>query len=326
MNRRDTVRALLALGATPFAANAQPAASVARVGVIRTTAQSDFPQFGEAFRNGLGRVGYVEGRNVAVEYRYADGDAARLPALAADLVRRNMDVIVASGTDAALAVRRASPTVPLVFLAVADPVRSRLVDNLARPGGHSTGLGFLTPELNGKRLELLKQATPATQRVAVLINRGIEEHGRQLAQLEQTASALQVKLVPVEVMRAEDFDQAFVAIAKDRSPALMVMVSPLHHRHIQGLADRAIQSRVPSMMEFTEFAKAGGLMAYGPSWADFSRRAGEYAGKILKGAKPADLPVEQPTTFELVINLRTAKALGLSLPPSLELRADHKIE
>jgi putative ABC transport system substrate-binding protein len=326
MNRRDTVRALLALGAAPLAVEAQQAGKAARIGMIRTTGATDFPQFAEAFRSGLRQAGYVEGQNVSVEYRWAEGDAERLPVLAADLVRLNVDVIVASGTDAALAVRRASPTIPLVFLAVADPVGSGLIATLARPGGNSTGLAFLTPEVNEKRLELLKQATPATQRVAVLLNPGNEGHRQQLARLEQAASALRVKLVAVEVQRPEDFEDAFFAIAKDRSPALMIMVSPLHHRHIQRLADLAIQARVPSMMEFTEFAKAGGLMAYGPSWADFSRRAGEYVGKILKGAKPADLPVEQPTNFEFVINLKTAEALRLTIPPSLRLRADQVIE
>jgi len=321
MNRRDTIRALLALGAAPLAAEAQQAGKVARVGVIRTTGPTDFPQFAEAFRSGLREAGYVEGQNVAVEYRWAEGQDERIPALAADLVRLNMDVIVASGTDAALAVRRVSPTIPLVFLAVGDPVGSGLVATLARPGGNSTGLAFLTPELNGKRLEQLKQASPASERVAVLLNSGNEGHRQQLARLEQAASALRVKLVPVEVQRPEDFDDAFSAIAKDRSPALMIMVSGLHHRHIKRLAELAIQRKVPSTMEFTEYAEAGGLMAYGPSWADFSRRAGEYAGKILKGAKPADLPVEQPTTFEFVINLKTAKALGLTIPPSLLLGA-----
>jgi putative ABC transport system substrate-binding protein len=321
MNRRDTVRALLALGAAPLAAEAQQAGK-ARVGVIRTTGPTDFPQFAEAFRSGLRQAGYVEGQNVSVEYRWAEGDAERLPLLAADLVRLGVDVIVASGTDAALAVRRASPTIPLVFLAVGDPVGSGLIASFGRPGGHSTGLAFLTPEVNGKRLELLKQATPATQRVAVLLNPGNEGHRQQLAGLEQAAAALRVKLVAVEVQRPEDFAQAFAAIAKDSSPALMIMVSPLHHRHIQRLADLAIQTKLPSMMEFTEFAKAGGLMAYGPSWADFSRRAGDYVGKILKGAKPAHLPVEQPANFEFVINLKTAEALRLTIPLSLRLRAE----
>ena len=326
MNRRDTVCALLALGAAPLATEAQRAGMAARVGVIRTSGPTDFPQFAEAFRSGLRQAGYVETQNVSVEYRWAEGNDARIPALAADLVGLNVDVIVASGTDAALAVRRASPTIPLVFLGVGDPVGSGLVATLARPGGNSTGFAFLTPELNGKRLEQLTQATPATRRVAVLINPGNEGHRQQLARLEQTASALRVELVAVEVQRTEDFVDAFSAIAKDRSPALMILVSALHHRHVKRLAELAIQKRVPSIMEFTEFAKEGGLMAYGPSWVDVSRRAGEYAGKILKGAKPADLPVEQPTIFEFVINLKTAEALRLTIPSSLLLRADQVIE
>lgn len=325
MDRRDTVRALLALGMAPFATEAQQGGKVARIGVIRTTGPTDFPQFAEAFRSGLRQAGYVEGQNVSVQYRWADGDDARIPGLAADLVALNVDVIVASGTAAALAVRRASPTIPLVFLGVGDPVGSGLVATLARPGGNSTGLAFLTPELNGKRLELLKQATPATRRVSVLINPGNEGHRRQLARLGPTASALRIELVPVEVQRHEDFVDAFSAIAKDRSPALMIMVSALHHRYVKRLAELAIQYRVPSIMEFTEFAKEGGLMAYGPSWVDFSRRAGEHAGKILKGAKPADFPVEEPTIFELVINQKTAEALHLTIPPSLLLRADQVI-
>ena len=324
MDRRNTLLAFAALASAPLAV-AQPVGKSGRVGVIRTTGPTDFPQFAEAFRDGLRDAGYVEGQNVSVEYRWAEGEAERLPTLAADLVRLDVDVIVASGTDAALAVRRASATIPLVFLAVADPVGSGLIATLAHPGGNSTGLAFLTPDINDKRLELLKQATPLTQRVAVLVNPGNEGHRRQFARLEQAASTLKVKLVAVEVQRPEDFDNAFVAISKERSPALMIMVSPLHHRHIQRLADLALQAKVPSMMEFTEFAKAGGLMAYGPSWAEFSRRAGEYVGKILKGAKPADFPVEQPTKFEFVVNRKTADALRITIPPALLLRADQVI-
>jgi putative tryptophan/tyrosine transport system substrate-binding protein len=322
MNRRETVGALLALSAAPLVAEAQQARKAARVGVIRTTGPTDFPQFAEAFRSGLRQAGYVEGQNVSVEYRWAEGDDERIPMLAADLVQLNVDAIVASGTEAALAARRASPTIPLVFLAVGDPVGSGLVATLAHPGGNTTGLAFLTPELNGKRLEQLRQASPASQRVAVLLNPGNDGHRHQLARLEQAASALRVKLVPVEVQRPKDFDDAFIAIAKDRSPALMIMVSGLHHRYIKRLAELAIQWKVASTMEFTEFAKAGGLMAYGPSWTDFSRQAGAYVGKILKGTKPADLPVEQPTNFEFVINLKTAKALGLTIPASLLVGAE----
>jgi putative ABC transport system substrate-binding protein len=326
VQRRYFLIAAGALLAAPLGVNAQSTSKVARVGVIRTTGPTDFPQFAEAFRNGLRQAGYVETQNVLVEYRWAEGNDARIPTLAADLVGLNVDVIVASGTDAALAVRRASPTIPLVFLGVGDPVASGLVATLARPGGNSTGLAFLTPELNGKRLEQLTQVTPGTRRVAVLMNPGNEGHRQQLARLEQTASALRVELVAVEVQRPEDFVDAFSAIAKDRSPALMILVSALHHRHVKRLAELAIQKRVPSMMEFTEFAREGGLMAYGPSWVDFSRRAGEYAGKILKGAKPADLPVEQPTIFEFVINSKTARTLDITIPQSLLLRADEVIK
>jgi putative tryptophan/tyrosine transport system substrate-binding protein len=322
MNRRETLGALLAIGAAPQVAEAQSPKSAARIGVIRTTGPTDFPQFAEAFRAGLRDAGYVQGQNIAVEYRWAEGNDERIPALAADLARLNLDAIVATGTEAALSVRRASPTTPLVFLAVGDPVGSGLVASLARPGGNSTGLAFLTPELNGKRLEQLRQASPGSRRVAVLVNPGNEGHRRQLARLEEAASALGVRLAPVEVQRSEDFDSAFIAIARDPSPALMIMVSGLHHRYIQRLAELATQWKVASTMEFTEFARAGGLMAYGPSWTEFSRRAAEYVGKILKGTKPADLPVEQPSSFDFVINLKTAKALGLQIPPSLLVGAE----
>ncbi len=325
MDRRAFLETVaVGLLAAPLGAAAQSAGKAARVGVIQ--AAGVFPQFQEAFRSGLRQAGYVEGQNVSVEARSAGGDTERFPELAAELVQLKVDVIVANGVAAAIAVRRVNPTIPIVFVGVADPVGSGLVSSLAHPGGNSTGLAFLTPEANEKRLELLKEATPRAQRVAVLVNPGNEGHREQLARLEHTARALRVELAAVEVRRPEDFEDAFLAIARERSPALLVMVSPLHHRYIGRLADLAIQARVPAMMEFTEFAKAGGLMAYGPSWADVSRRAGEYVGRILKGVKPGDLPVEQPTRFELVINLKTAKALGLTIPPSLLLRADEVIE
>ncbi len=310
----------------PLAAAAQQTAKVPRIGVLRATAATDFPQIREAFRSGLREAGYIEGQNVLVEWRFAGGDAEQFPQLAAELVRLNVDVIVTSGAGATLAVRQVSRTVPVVFVAVADPVGSGLVASLARPGGNATGLGFLTPEVNEKRLEFLKEAVPGARRVAVLWNPGNEGHRQQIAQLENAARALRADLLPVEVRRPEDFEDAFSVMAQGQASALMVLVSPLHHRHLQRLVDLALRAKLPAMMEFTEFASAGGLMAYGPSWLDVNRRAGAYVGRILKGTKPADLPVEQPTKFEFVLNLKTAKALGLTIPPSLLLRADQVIE
>jgi len=300
---------------------------VPRIGFLGAVTPEDFPHLDEGFRQGLREFGYVEGQNLIIEYRWAEGRAERLPALAAELVQLRMDAIFAITSAAARAAKQATTTVPVVFVGVSDPVKYGLVHSLARPGGNITGLGHFTPELNGKRLELLKEVVPGLSRVGVLWNRGQESHEEQLKDLQAPGKILGLRLQPVGVEKPEDLAVAFAAMAREKAGGLMILASSLTHRHLSRIADLAIQHRLPGIMEFSEFANAGGgFMMYGPTWADMFRRAGLLVGKILKGAKPAELPVEQPTSFALFINLKTAKALGLTIPQSLLLRADQVIE
>ena len=324
MIRRPSLAVALALGllAAPLAAEAQQAAKVARIGYLATNLAAS-PHLREAFRQGLRDLGYVEGRNVVIEYRDAEGKLERLPALAAELVALKVDVIVAAGTPAALAAKQATRTLPIVFAAAADPVTSGLVTSLARPGGNVTGLSSLAPELVGKRLELLKQAVPGVSRVAVLWQPGAlgeRTEKDMLKGAEVAARALGVRLQFVEARGPADFDRAFSDMTRARAGALTVLPSTMFFSERRRLVDLAAKNRLPAVYPLREFVDAGGLMSYGPNLADLFRRAATYVDKILKGAKPADLPVEQPTKFELVINLKTAKALGLTIPPSL-LRA-----
>ena len=287
------------------------------------------PHLREAFLQGLRDLGYVEGRNVVIEYRYAEGKLERLPALAAELVALKVDVIVAAGTLAALAAKQATRTLPIVFAAAADPVTDGLVTSLARPGGNVTGLSNLAPELVGKRLELLKQAVPGVSRVAVLWQPGgLGERTEKdmLKGADVAARALGVRLQFVEARGPADFDRAFSDMTRARAGALTVLGSPMFFTERRRLVDLAAKNRLPAVYTLREFVDAGGLMSYGPNIADLFRRAATYVDKILKGAKPADLPVEQPTKFELVINLKTAKALGLTIPPSLLGRADEVVQ
>jgi putative ABC transport system substrate-binding protein len=283
----------------------------------------------EAFLQGLRDLGYTEGRNVVIEYRDAEGKLERLPALAAELVALKVDVIVAGGTPQALAAKQATKTIPIVFAAAADPVASGLVASLARPGGNATGLSLLTPELVGKCLEQLKQVVPGISRVAALWQPG--GHGERtekdmLKEADVAARALAVRLQFVQARGPADFDRVFSEMTRARADALTVLPSNLFISERRRLVDLAAKNRLPAVYPWREFVDAGGLMSYGANNADLFRRAATYADKILKGAKPADLPVEQPTTFELVINLKTAKALGLTIPPSLLQRADEIIQ
>jgi putative ABC transport system substrate-binding protein len=314
--------------AAPLAAEAQQAAKVARIGFLVTSLAAS-PRWTESFHQGLRDLGYVEGRNVVIEYRDAEGKADRLPALAAELVALKVDVIVASGTPAALATKQATSTLPIVFTAVADPVTSRLVTSLAQPGGNVTGLSVLAPELVGKCLEQLKQAVPGVSRVAVLWQPGgvgDRTEREMLKEAEVAARALGMRLQFVEARGPEDFDRAFSEMTRARAGALAVLTSSMLFGERRRLVDLAAKNRLPAVYPWREGVDAGGLMAYGPDLADLLRRAATYVDKILKGAKPADLPVEQPTKFELVINLKTAKALGLMIPQSLLGRADEVIQ
>jgi putative ABC transport system substrate-binding protein len=320
---------LLGLMLAPLATEAQQAAKVPRIGFLATSSLVANPHLQEAFRQGLRDLDYVEGRNVVIEYRSAEGKPARLPALAAELVALKVDIIFAGNTPAALAAKQATRTIPIVFAGVGDPVGSGLVTSLARPGGNLTGLSVLAPDFLGKGLELLKQLVPGVSRVAVLWQpRGLGERTEKemLKEAEVAARALGVRLQFVEARGPADLDRAFSDMTKARAGALTVLTTPVFISERRRLVDLAAKNRLPTVYLFREFVDAGGLMSYGANLTDVFQRASTYVDKVLKGASPADLPVEQPTKFELVVNLKTAKALGLTIPQTLLLRADQVIE
>ncbi len=333
MDRRTFIGALAGgLLAAPLAADAQQAVRrVPRVGFLIWQGNPSTPivlSLTEAFRRGLREHGgYVEGQDIAIEYRYGDLDGLR--SAANDLVRLNVDVIVAEGTSAALAAKRATNTIPIVGGAMADPVADGLVASLARPGGNVTGNTFLAPELGPKRLQLLREVVPGLTRVAALQHPGVygERTMRDmLKEMEARAKASGVELQVLDARGPDDFANAFAVIAKAHTEAIIIFPSPMFYVNHRRLVDLAAKHRLPAMYVFREAVEAGGLMCYGANVSDLFRRAATHVDKILKGAKPADLPVEQPTKFELVINLKTAKALGLTIPPSLLQRADQVIE
>jgi putative ABC transport system substrate-binding protein len=314
---------------TPLAAEAQQSAKMARIGYLGYSSPVLERHLVEAFRQRLRDLGYVEGKNTVIEYRHAEGKLDRLPALAAELVRLNVDVIVTLATPAALAVKQATSTIPVVVAAMADPVRDGLVANLARPGGNITGSTFLGPELVPKRLELLKEAVPVASRVAVLWHPGVYSERTMEGMVRETQGAAQtlgVQLQLLGVGTPNEFDRAFAAMSRDRADALVVFPSPMLYLEYRRIVDLATKNRLPAMYPWREAVDVGGLMAYGASIPDMLRRAAVYVDKILRGAKPADLPVEQPEKFELVINLKTAKALGLTIPQSILIRADEVIQ
>ena len=314
---------------SPVGAEAQQAAKIARIGYLANNLAGN-PATGEAFLQGLRDLGYVEGRSVVIEYRDAEGKEERLPALAAELVALKVDVIVAAaGTLAALAAQQATRTLPIVFTSAGDPVTSGLVTSLARPGGNVTGLSLLFPELVGKGLELLTQAVPGVSRVAVLQQPGAVPEPTYkdiLKGADVAARALRVRLQIVEARGPADIDRAFSDMTRARAGALTVLSTPMFASERRRLVDLAAKNRLPTVFSFRVYVDAGGLMSYGPNTADLFRRAATYVDRILKGAKPADLPAEQPTKFELVINMKTAKALGLTIPQSLLGRADEVIQ
>jgi putative ABC transport system substrate-binding protein len=327
--RRFLLTSLAGALAAPLAAEAQQAAKVARIGLLALNLAAA-PHLPEAFRQGLRDLGYVEGRNIVIEYRDAEGKPERLPALAAELVALKVDVIVAPGTPQALAAKQATRTLPIVFASGAsDPVTSGLVTSLARPGGNVTGLTGLGPELVGKCLEQLTQAVPGVTRVAVLWQPGPlgeRTEKEMLKGAEVAGRALGVRLQFVEARGPAEFDRAFSDMTRAHASALTVLGSAMFFNERRRLVDLAAEHRLPTVYTVREYVDAGGLMSYGPNLADLFRRAATYVDKILKGARPADLPVEQPTKFDLVINLKTARTLGLTIPPSLLARADQVIE
>ena len=305
-------------------AEAQQPTKVPRIGLLVPGSQPAFSVRIDAFRQGLRELGYVEGQNIAIEYRYTEGKTDRLADLVDELVRLKVNVIVTASIPPVLAAKKASSTIPIVFAAINDPVAGGLVDSLARPGGNVTGLTNLSPDLDGKRLELLKEAFPKVTRVAYLWNP--EAPGTGLAGMQAAAPGLGVQLQSLEARTANDFESAFEAALRDRAHALITLPSPVFITHQKRIVDFANKSRLPAIYSFSDFAYSGGLMSYAHSSLENFRRAAIFVDKILKGAKPADLPVEQPTKFELVINLKTAKQIGLIIPPNLLARADKVIK
>ncbi|HEU4343985.1 MAG TPA: ABC transporter substrate-binding protein [Candidatus Binatia bacterium] len=305
-------------------AEAQQPAKIPRIGFL-TTSPSVFPGRIKAFRQGLRDLGYVEGKNIVIEWRYTEGKLDRAPALAAELVRLKVDIIVSSGPTLTNVLKEATTTIPLVMGYHTDPVGTGLVANLARPGGNITGFSVLSPELGGKRLEILKEVVPKLFRVAVVGSSTLPGNAETLRETELAAAGFGVKLQFLNVLSPEDIEAAFRRAVNGRADALLAQGSGILNAHRTKVADLAVKSRLPGMYYAAEFVEAGGLMFYGVDFPDLHRRAAIYVDKILKGAKPADLPVEQPTKFELVINLKTAKQIGVTIPPSVLARADKVI-
>jgi ABC-type uncharacterized transport system substrate-binding protein len=316
----------LACLAAPLAADAQLARRIYRIGYL--SAGSGTPQAPTvgAFRQGLSALGWVEGQNLAIEYRWADGQFDRLPELAAELVRLNVDIILATPTPAALGAKKAT-TIPIVAVSLTDPVGLGIVQSLARPGGNLTGVAYsVGPEIFGKDLALLKEVTPQARRVAILANPAGPAYSITIKNIKEAARSLDLQLLLLTVRGPADFDGAFTTMANARVGAVFVVTDPAFVAHRGRLTALAAKNRLPSMFTQRADVEAGGLMSYGPNLPELYRRAATYVDKILKGAKPADLPIEQPTKFELAINLRTAKAIGMTIPPSVLARADEVIE
>jgi putative ABC transport system substrate-binding protein len=322
---RPTIGLLLILALSllvaPLAPEAQPLSHVPRIGVLSPGMTREHDRNVQAFLEGMRALGYVEGQHLVVEYRGAAGQFERFPALAAELVQLKPEVILAQGTPAALAAKDATTTIPIVMAGVGDPVGSGLVASLARPGGHVTGVSVLQPEVVGKQLEFLKAVLPTVSRVAVLWNPAHPGHASLLRAADVAAQELGVQLHRVEAGGPEAFDRAFAAMTSADAGALLVLGDPMFRQHRSRLVALEATSRLPAVHNDRAFVEAGGLLCYGANHPDGYRRAATYVDKILKGAKPADLPVERPTTFELVINLKTADALGLTIPPSLLFQA-----
>jgi putative ABC transport system substrate-binding protein len=306
-------------------ASAQQPGKILRIGILLPSTASFNSARVEAFRRRLRELGYVEGKHIVIEYRHAEGKLERVPDLAAELVRLKVDVIVTAGP-AILAAKNATATIPIVFAHVNDPVGSGLVSSLARPGGNITGFSLMVPDLDGKRLELLKEAFPKVVRVAFLWEPGGTRGNRALASMDAVTKALGVKLLSLPVRNLDEFETAFARAKRDGAQALITTPNPLINAQQRQVLDFAAKNRLPAMYTTSEFVEAGGLMSYAPTYADLWRRAADFVDKILKGAKPAEIPVEQPTKFDFVINLKTAKQLGLAIPPEVLARATKLIK
>jgi putative ABC transport system substrate-binding protein len=308
--------------AAPFAAIAQPSARLPRIGIL---ANYEGPPW-DGFRSGLRELGYVEGRTLLIEWRWADGRADRYPALASELVQAKVDLIVTSGTPAALAAKQATASIPIVMTISAFPEKVGLVESLAHPGGNITGLSHASPEVSGKRLQLLKQLAPKTVRIVVLGDAASTIDVLAFRESQAAAAALGIELQRVDARMPDDHAAAFAAVTASRADAMYVIGNPANFKNRQAIADFALRSRLPSSYEERAFALAGGLLSYAASYPDLYFRAATYVDKILKGAKPGELPIQHPTKLELVINQKTAAALGLTIPPPLLLQADEVIQ
>jgi putative tryptophan/tyrosine transport system substrate-binding protein len=326
MRRRDLIKAFA--GATinwPLAARAQ-IATVRRIGLLSPFTRLDAAPWNQAFLKGLRDLGWIDGKNITFEYRYSDGNNDRLPALIADLIRLKVDIIVTSVTNDTLAAKNATTEIPIVMAAAGDPVATGIVGSLARPGGNITGLSQMNPDLTAKRLEVLKEIAPGISFMVVLLNPEDPISALGWKEIQLAAKGLGIAAQSVEIRNTGDLEKNLAVIAKARFNALAIMPNPVFVTNLKSIADFALQNRLPSMFHLREFVDVGGLVSYGVDRSDLYRRAATYVDKILKGASPADLPIEQPTKFDLAVNVKTAKALGLTVPPSLRVLADEVIE
>ncbi len=319
------VTLVLGLLAAPRPGDTQQAKKVFRIGFLSASSLSGVATRAEAFRQGLRELGYVEGKNIVVEYRFAEGKFDRIPDLAAELVRLKVDIIVSAGPAVTGRIKEATGTIPIVMGFDGDPVGSGFVASLARPGGNITGLSTLAPELSGKQLELLKEIFPKLSHLAVLGDSSEPGNAQNLKELERAAKAFGVKLQHIDVVSPKDIEIAFRAASKGRAGAVLVLPSPVTFTQRAKVVELAVKNRLPTIYPFPVFVQAGGLMSYGPSFTDLFRRAATYVDKILKGAKPTDIPVERPQKFDLIINLKTAKQLGITIPPEILFQADEVI-
>ncbi len=322
MRRREFLALLGGAAVWPLAARGQQFKAISRIGVLWPNPPASF----EPIRQGLRDLGYAEGRNINFEFRWAEGRLDQLPALGAELVALHVDLIITLAPPATLAAKSASQTIPIVFVGIGDPLASGLVSSLAHPGGNLTGTTRMLSEMSVKHVELLKQAVPSLSRLAVLFNPGNSSHEPALKAVATTAQALSVQVRPFQVRGPVEIDAVFAAVRSERADGVLFLADPIFFIHLKRMTELVNSEHLPAIANFVEFPKLGGLMGYAPSIPDEFRHAARHIDKILRGAKPGDLPVEQPTKFELVINLKTAKALGLTIPPTLLARADEVIE